>query len=343
MPATEANIDQPLYRSRFGGLWIDRLDAPTLLQQRLDQRLINDREAEQIHHFIEHGYLVLKGAVDLAVIDAYNAFFEEAWRAPPPFAFAHCEGKVLPLDLSLYTKVAKVSNLHYYFDQAESLAFARPVRRFLELIYERPPVVFQSMSMRKGSEEPLHIDTGPLCLTEPMTLVAAWVALEDVQPKSGPLGFVPGSHRVKEILNNGVSKAHNKDFVAYGKVLAGVLAECDARGLPRQELLAKKGDVFLWAADLMHGGMPIEDHALTRKSLVFHYMPLGVMPTFYDFSNESYVKYPGGGYRLDPLKPQSEAAPSLSLRKQLRRLIGGFAAQVLSREMLDKLRRQLGR
>ena len=48
------------------------------------------------------------------------------------------------------------------------------------------------MSMRKGSEEPLHIDTGPLTLTEPMTLCASWVALEDVQPDSGEFEYVPG-------------------------------------------------------------------------------------------------------------------------------------------------------
>lgn len=41
----------------------------------------------------------------------------------------------------------------------------------------------------------------------------------------------------------------------------------------------------------------------TRKSLVSHYMPLGVMATFYDFSSIDYVKYPEGGYRIDRIKP----------------------------------------
>ena len=35
--------------------------------------------------------------------------------------------------------------------------------------------------------------------------------------------------------------------------------------------LARKGDVFLWHANLMHGGEPHHDKALTRKSMVFHY------------------------------------------------------------------------
>ena len=35
--------------------------------------------------------------------------------------------------------------------------------------------------------------------------------------------------------------------------------------------MAKKGDVFIWHANLIHGGSPIKDHSLTRKSMVIHY------------------------------------------------------------------------
>jgi ectoine hydroxylase-related dioxygenase (phytanoyl-CoA dioxygenase family) len=40
---------------------------------------------------------------------------------------------------------------------------------------------------------------------------------------------------------------------------------------PRKELIAKKGDVFIWHANLVHGGSPIKDPAITRKSMVVHY------------------------------------------------------------------------
>jgi ectoine hydroxylase-related dioxygenase (phytanoyl-CoA dioxygenase family) len=145
----------------------------------------------------------------------------------------------------------------------------------------------------------LHIDTGPLTLTEPMSLAASWIALEDVRPGAGALQFVPGSHQLPEVLNSGTSKAHNGDYGAYHKVLQETLERCAARKLPTEHFMARKGDVLIWAADLMHGGAPIENPELTRKSLVSHYMPLGVMPTFYDFSKVNNVPYPGGGWRLD--------------------------------------------
>jgi ectoine hydroxylase-related dioxygenase (phytanoyl-CoA dioxygenase family) len=289
----------PLFRSRFGGLWIDRSDAHQVLARKLRDGEIGQALAEPLARYISSGYAVFKQAVAHDVIDAYLDFFEQAWSAPPRGIYAHSGGEVHPLSRELYHRVAKVSDLHYYFDRAPELIFAPAIRSFLEAIYERSPVVFQTMSMRKGSEEPLHIDTGPLTLTEPMSLTASWIALEDVRPGAGALQFVPGSHQLPEVLNNGTSKAHNGDYGAYHKVLQATLEKCAAGNLPTEHFMAKKGDVLIWAADLMHGGAPIENTELTRQSLVCHYMPLGVMPTFYDFSKVNYVPYSGGGWRLD--------------------------------------------
>jgi len=42
---------------------------------------------------------------------------------------------------------------------------------------------------------------------------------------------------------------------------------------------AKKGDVFLWHGMLVHGGSPVKNPALTRKSMVIHYLTNGVDQT----------------------------------------------------------------
>jgi hypothetical protein len=198
--------------------------------------------------------------------------------------------------------VTKVSDVHSYFSRAGELVFPAPVLRFLSQIYERPPVVFQTMTMRKGSQENLHIDTGPLTLTEPMSIAASWVALEDVQPKSGEFQFIPGSHRLPELLHYGTDKGHHGDFKEYDKILQTTLQMCDQMGLKTKTFMAKKGDVLIWHADLMHGGAPIQDRTRTRKSLVAHFMPLGVMPTFFNCAEVNVMPYPTGGYCTDRLR-----------------------------------------
>lgn len=290
------------YRSRFGGLWTDRTDAQDLRVAMLADGRIDANESAKLEQYIAEGYVVFPGAVDAALVDEYLAYFESCWSNPPSWAYAHSGGQVLPMDVSLYDKVAKVSDLHYGFKRAGELIHPPAVRRFLELIYARPPVVFQSMSMRKGSEETLHIDTGPLTLTEPMSLTASWTALEDVQKGSGEFQFVPGSQALPEVLNHGLTKGHGGDMTAYYEVLQETLRRCDKAGLKTEYFYARKGDVLIWSADLMHGGAPIQNTALTRKSFVCHFMPYGVMPTFYDFSAVNYVPYAAGGYCLDRVK-----------------------------------------
>ncbi len=295
--------DGRLFRSVYGGLWVDRRDADDLLSRKLHDGDINADEAASLRHFIEKGYVVFPRAVANDLVDEYLGHFDRAWGSPPPHIYAHSSGEILPLSMALYDRIAKVSDLHYYFARAGDLIFAPAVRRFLELIYDRPAVVFQTMSMRKGSEEALHIDTGPLTLTEPMSLVASWIALEDVAEGAGALQFVPGSHRLPEVLNKGVSKSHNGDMAAYYEVLQATQAMCDAEGLKTEYFRAKKGDVLIWAADLMHGGAKITNPSLTRKSLVCHYMPLGVMPTFYDVSGITPASYRNGGWHLNRIDP----------------------------------------
>jgi hypothetical protein len=48
--------------------------------------------------------------------------------------------------------------------------------------------------------------------------------------------------------------------------------------LKETEFRGKSGDVFLWHAQLLHGGRPIRDMAKTRSSLVVHYWRAGDLP-----------------------------------------------------------------
>jgi ectoine hydroxylase-related dioxygenase (phytanoyl-CoA dioxygenase family) len=299
IPSGEA--EPPLYRSRYGGLWVDRRDAHEILDARLARDEVTEAEAEVLAHYIDWGYVVFPRAIDATVIDEYLDLFEAAWDASPPGIYVQWNRQVVPMERAYYDDVTKVSDLHCCFRRADELVFPQPVLRFLTQIYERPPVAFQTMTMRKGSEEILHIDTGPLTLTEPMSMAASWVALEDIQPDSGEFQFVPGSHRLPELLHHGMDKGHSGDYDEYGRILDTTLSMCEERGLKTEIFTAKKGDVLIWHADLMHGGVPIRDQTRTRQSLVAHYMPLGVMPTFYDSSELSAVPYPDGGYCLDKL------------------------------------------
>ena len=297
----EGQAEPPLYRSRYGGLWVDRRDAHDVLERKRSNVEVTDADAEVLAKYIDDGYVVFPKATDESLIDEYLDFFESAWDAPPDTIYMQWNRQVLSINREHYDDVTKVSDVHSYFARAGELIFPAPVLRFMTQIYERPPVVFQTMTMRKGSQENLHIDTGPLTLTEPMTMAASWVALEDVQPLSGEFQFVPGTHRLPELLLYGTDKGHHGDYREYDKILRTTLEMAEERGLKTERFMAKKGDVLIWHADLMHGGAPIRDLTRTRKSLVAHFMPLGVMPTFFNCAEVNAIPYPTGGYCTDRL------------------------------------------
>jgi phytanoyl-CoA hydroxylase len=308
----EGEPETPLYRSRYGGLWVDRKDAHDILAAKRSRGEVTDADAEVLAKYIDDGYVIFPKATDEALIDEYLDFFEEAWDESPPHICMHWDGHVVSMSREHYDDVTKVSDVHSYFERAGELIFPPPVLRFMTQIYERPPVIFQTMTMRKGSQENLHIDTGPLTLTEPMTMAASWIALEDVQPQSGEFQFVPGTHRLPELLHYGTDKGHHGDYNEYNTILQTTMRMCDERGLKTEFFLAKKGDVLIWHADLMHGGVEIKDPSLTRKSLVAHFMPLGVMPTFFSAAGVSAVPYPSGGYCTDRLLHDTTPRPGQS-------------------------------
>jgi phytanoyl-CoA hydroxylase len=50
-------------------------------------------------------------------------------------------------------------------------------------------------------------------------------------------------------------------------------------GIPKVPFAARKGDVLVWHADLVHGGNPVSSE-ITRKSIVTHYSPKHLSPLF---------------------------------------------------------------
>ena len=108
----------------------------------------------------------------------------------------------------------------------------------------------------------------------PADLLAAWIALEDIAPDSGPLMYVPGSHRLPYYQFEPGRYVH--DFARDGE--PGILAaqkwdeeQCRAVGIAPTPFLAKRGDVLIWHHSLLHGGSVLENPSRTRKSFVVHF------------------------------------------------------------------------
>ncbi|RRB04337.1 phytanoyl-CoA dioxygenase family protein [Larkinella rosea] len=253
---------------------------------------------EKLHFWKENGYVILENVISEDLIDAYLADVEEliekhkeydiTIRIDRPEYNKHPVMKVRDVPREIIEgQYIKVMDFHNASVAGKKLMLHKAIVSFLEAIFNEKVVAMQSLTFLYGSQQETHQDFPYVVPQVPSHLAASWIALEDVKPGSGELHYYVGSHKIPKfnwgngIFFNGESTKNPTDF---GKYLS---AECERLGLEKKTLLLKKGDVLIWHAALAHGGEPILDDNLTRKSYVCHYSSaLGYFRHRHDLVNE---------------------------------------------------------
>lgn len=145
---------------------------------------------------------------------------------------------------------------------------------FLSVLIDGDAKLFQSINFINGSQQKTHSDSIHMTTYPLGGLLGVWIALEDVDETNGALHYIPGSHKLPYFLNSDYDnegtafKIGKKSYLAYEEFLENKVKEL---GLEKEVFRAKKGDLLVWHANILHGGEPHLDKTKTRKSLVYHY------------------------------------------------------------------------
>jgi phytanoyl-CoA hydroxylase len=297
-PAAERGIDlssPSSYFSAYGGLWIDRNDWKRKLDERLTRGAVSPDEAGQIERFVAQGYLVIPGAVAPGVVDRFSSEITKAWLHGDErlMILMPGEGTGTPLTAGRERRQARVVDSYAFYQSALEILLSGRISRFLTLIFDDDPLLFQSLSFDCGSEQGMHQDTAYVVVGSPLEMAASWVALEDIEEGSGELMYIPGSHRIPEYHFSGGSKhfSSGRDTLEQHEEWSRLLlVNSEKMGLTPELFRPKKGDALIWAADLVHGGAPVKNPALSRRSLVGHYCPGHVDPYYFLFRPDRRTK-----------------------------------------------------
>jgi hypothetical protein len=116
---------------------------------------------------------------------------------------------------------------------------------------------------------------------------AVWIALEDIDPRSGPFQYIPGSHcwgtldrdKVVEACGSSLSDPawprHSE------KILTPLVEEyLERNGGEVVTYLPKKGDILVWSSKLFHRGSRPEAPGMERRALIAHYSGIHHRPDF---------------------------------------------------------------
>lgn len=265
--------------------WIDRPEADidhyfrslAAPEERLRERLASWRE---------RGYVVLEQAVDHALIDAYVADLDslvaDHTRSDVYASHPSHPGTVPVRQLNaveVRDRHVRFCDFHRASLAGKKLALARPLVSFLRHVFRDQVVAMQSLTFRYGTEQLIHQDYAYVISGIPSHLAAAWIALEDIHPDAGPLGYYPGSHRIRKFnWGNGLFYDEKRSTRHGGHFDEHIRAECARLGIGLETFLPKKGDVFIWHGALAHGGTPQRDPGRTRLSFATHYSTVTAYP-----------------------------------------------------------------
>ncbi len=255
------------------------MDKPTITQEQIKNHpnfsTFSQDIQDQFLQWNNNGYMILKGFF-LDKVDAINTEIEKL-QTQNKVDYNFTGRKIM--DAWKHSSI-----LNEVFRNGELL-------KIFEFIFQKKAIPFQTINFLFGSEQKPHSDFLHMT-TEPLGYLSAmWIALEDIQPGSGELVYYPGSNKLPYIFsehyntgNTGLTIGKN-NYNHYEEKIEQLIKE---NNLQPQYFYAKKGDVLIWHANLLHGGSVINNKNLTRKSMVGHYYADGVL-CYHDISQRPAV------------------------------------------------------
>ncbi|HEY3140057.1 MAG TPA: phytanoyl-CoA dioxygenase family protein [Acidimicrobiales bacterium] len=234
----------------------------------------------QLDSWNRHGYLVLPRFFGRQDIKGLTSEVDDLW------AQRRQDDRGLVIDVRIDTpeerrvrfKDAGDSDRDLPYKLNDVFLVSSPVREtvldpqlvnVLDDLLEGAPMVCNSLTFERGSQQRFHFDTFYMPPLVPNKMLATWIALEDASDKAGPLRYYPGSHTIPPyFFSHGGLNAIGAEFPDFDRYIEPELA---SRRMKWTTFPARAGDVFIWHAQLYHGGAPIKDMSRTRKSLVTHY------------------------------------------------------------------------
>jgi hypothetical protein len=234
-----------------------KVDYSKLLETDLYKNLSPENQ-NSVLEFDDKGFLVLRNFLTEKIADQINSEIDKLMS----------DGTVK------FRYGGKLMFVIHHSEIVKNIGNDKKLLEFLSVLIDGQAKLFQSINFINGSQQKTHSDSIHMTTYPLGGLLGVWIALEDVDESNGALHYIPGSHKLPYFLNSDYDndgstfKIGKKSYKAYEEFLEGKVKEL---GLKKEVFRAKKGDLLIWHANILHGGEPHLDKSKTRKSLVYHY------------------------------------------------------------------------
>ncbi len=262
-------------------LWTDRPNWLTHLRALAATGHINQTDADQLAHFADHGWLLMERAIEPELVDEFVSDIRDLHQQPGYYAttdFRHSRSH--KLNGNQPDEYESIFDLYVNLQSSRRVCMHPKITHFLGLVFQAKVLAFQQLLFQVTNGHQWHQDTAYVVVDTPTMLAATWIALQDIVEGSGELAYYDRSHRLPHYIFSNGSKHFDGQTSDYPRQLEEA---CQAHQLARHRLIAKKGDVFFWTADLVHRSNPSSMPPETpRLSCVTHYCPATSMPHWFN-------------------------------------------------------------
>lgn len=244
--------------------WLDEAGAIDALLKDPAYQQLPVQTQQWLQQWINEGYIIIPNFLEATQVDAVNNEISTLLE----------NGSLKPLENGKIMFAFRQSTL------IDRIVHDERIFSLFEFIFKQPVIAFQTINFLRGSQQRAHSDSIHMTTYPLGYLSAAWFALEDIDEARGPLFYYPGSHKLPYVMSpdfdkkSGVLKLDPSLNHHYEEKMQEVIAE---NKLVKKDFHARKGDLFLWHANLIHGGNPIKDPSSSRKSMVVHYFAKNVI------------------------------------------------------------------
>lgn len=209
----------------------------------------------------DEGVVIERGFFEDDALDAYRKEWEsvngEGWPADHPGGWGDCTP-------------------YMRHEALRELVCDKSLGLLLKSLLGEPAGVHLNLTGFVSTERDWHQDT---YLNPPHVgdfYAAVWIALEDINPDSGPFQYVPGSHRWHTLTRDKIGQVVDLSDPTWPKLSEDVLsplveAEMEKRQVEVVDYLPSKGDVLVWHGRLYHRGSRARLPGSHRRALIAHY------------------------------------------------------------------------
>jgi len=213
-------------------------------------------------HFDREGWISFKAEIPDKVLKGARAFTQRVYDTCILAKAGEAPEECRNLHQDKYT----------HEEHVRELALNYHIQAVLAVIHKHDPYPFQTLNYPCTSHARTHSDYIHFA-AQPLPLMSAvWTALIDVHEDAGPVFYYPGSHKLASYnMQDFGLEERQKGVLNYAKYQDAMHATMQKLGFERKFAIMPAGHVFIWSANLVHGGPPANKHALPRLSQVTHY------------------------------------------------------------------------